>query len=98
MLKLWILAVAAALPWLTAHGMRSGCFGFPDENFTPHNHVSICSPDSNKGCKDRGLGMKTGDAATDFLLVDRDSGKTVSLFDDLLRRGKPVFIELGSYT
>ena len=84
------------------HTLRNGkslkpnCFDFPNKPFSVTNHVKICEPKS--GCADKEVGVKTGAKAPEFALVERDSGKMVSLYRDLLPHGKPVLIQLGSYT
>ena len=88
-----LLAVAGAA---SSRDHSPNCYGFPEREFSPSNHVSVCDPD--KGCLDDGLGVKTGTTAKNFILAERSTLKPVSLFSVLENTNKPVFIELASYT
>ena len=102
-------APAVAGDWRAdAHRRAPGCFGFPDREFTPASHVSICDPGA--GCGDHGLGVPTGAQAPPFVLSKAGGGdgggfggrvrrrsNAVSLAG-LLAKGRPLFIEFGSFS
>ena len=74
------------------HG--TNCYGFPDQPFTKTSYVSICDP--GVGCEDQGLGMQTGNIATNFQLTSTQ-GTPVELYS-LLLQNKPIFVQFGSFT
>ena len=82
-----------------------GCFGFPDRSFTPASHVDICDP--GQGCADHGLGVSTGAQAPPFALARANGGggssnssssSNVVSLAGLLAKGRPLFIEFGSFS
>ena len=71
------------------------CFGFPGVEPSPSNHAGICSP-LGGGCGDKGLGVRTGDAAPNFALSTLEGvGDSLSAH---LGKGRPVVMQFGAFT
>ncbi len=73
----------AASALLPESDLSTGCYGWPEQDFSPDNHAVI------------GVLGHVGDPAVDFTLLDIDG--TPHRLSELLE-SRPVLLVLGSYT